>query len=388
MVEFPWSRQNSEERRKREERAEQEHWEKNLEMLREQYHQLKDQLESEAPAIDANEGSVSGPFRFSQAPKTQAEPHQFSSEGGIGITAVHKGVAAQQPQAAIEEPIADYIGEIDDIPYLEDIELGVPAEAPAEKTAAPIFHNVRTFTPPVTPVAPAAPAAEKPTVAAEPKRTRGPKKPPAPKDELSVQVGQTIKALMKENGYNNKMLAEKLGYDKGTVGNYLTGERKASISFVIDVAKLFNVSSDYILGISDYRKSESSGLEVAAVGLSEPAVRKLLANKDNRSYGLLISYLIERLPDTIVRRIMTSLRVGRNRLHSANIVTEPFSFRQITDERGNKRYVVNTDDAQALLTEHILAQFRRFFTQMANDEELLNQMFRTEDLEDDMGELK
>ena len=353
MVEFPWNRQQNEEKNRENNR---EQWEKNRELFREQYHQLQQQLKENLKTEDDTDSAVTGTFRFSSHLRRQnrqetAAPQSGSNYGYSGIESVHKGVAAKA------EPLAEVFNEAE------------PELVPAAKTK---------LTNEVEPVAQAAPLqSAKPRIT----KAKSPKKDAAQKDPQAQEIGLIIKALMKENGYNNKLLAEKLGYDKGTVGNYLTGERKPSVAFIIDVAKLFGVSADYLLGLSDYRREEQSRLDVSAVGLSAGATQKLIDNQGNRNYGLLISYMIERLPDTIMRRLITSLRVGRNRMHSAQIATEPFSFKITVDERGNQRYLVNTDDAQALLTEHILAQFRRFFVQMANDEELLNQMFHLEEVE-------
>jgi transcriptional regulator with XRE-family HTH domain len=370
MVEFPWSRQqNNTEEKNRENSREnnREQWEKNREQFREQFRELQEQLKENTLVEDEHDSAVTGTFRFSSHLKRQNKDttaQNFGSNYGYsGIEAVHKGVAKQEaPAEAASATAAEW----------ED-------EAWQEPSFEPSFESPAIQRPEVAPVSAAVEKSQTPTPEPVIKPNRpAKKKAPGPKDQQAAAIGLIIKSLMKEKGYNNKQLAEKLGYDKGTIGNYLTGERKPSISFIIDTARLFGVSADYILGLSDYRREEQSRLDVSAVGLSAAATQKLINNQGNRNYGLLMSYFIERLPDSIIRRIITSLRVGKNQLHSAQIVTEPFSFKITVDERGNQRYLVNTDDAQALLTEHILAQFRRFFVQMANDEELLNQMFHLE----------
>ncbi len=57
--------------------------------------------------------------------------------------------------------------------------------------------------------------------------------------------------IRESNGYTRKRLAEELGKPYATITKYETGEREPGHAYIIEIAKKFNVSADYILGISD-----------------------------------------------------------------------------------------------------------------------------------------
>ena len=52
-------------------------------------------------------------------------------------------------------------------------------------------------------------------------------------------------------------LAEKLNISQKSISKYETGARKPSFETLTEMAKLFNVSTDYLLGISDSRTGNS-----------------------------------------------------------------------------------------------------------------------------------
>lgn len=52
-------------------------------------------------------------------------------------------------------------------------------------------------------------------------------------------------------GYTRKRLADELGRPYRTITKYETGEREPGHSYIVEIAKKFNVSTDYILGVSD-----------------------------------------------------------------------------------------------------------------------------------------
>ena len=80
-----------------------------------------------------------------------------------------------------------------------------------------------------------------------------------------------IKELRVELGLNQKDIAEKLGITQQAYANYERGARQPDNNTLIKLAKLFDVSIDYLLGISDFPKQMSldeqlSGIDFALWG--------------------------------------------------------------------------------------------------------------------------
>ena len=66
-----------------------------------------------------------------------------------------------------------------------------------------------------------------------------------------MTVGDRIKSLRNEAGYTRVELAEKLGMPQTTLRNYENNAREPGHDFLIKIAKEFNVTTDYLLGLSE-----------------------------------------------------------------------------------------------------------------------------------------
>ena len=60
-----------------------------------------------------------------------------------------------------------------------------------------------------------------------------------------------IKELRLEHGFTQKELAEKLSTTNSAVCDWEKGRTQPDLAMLADIAKLFDVSSDYLLGLSD-----------------------------------------------------------------------------------------------------------------------------------------
>lgn len=62
---------------------------------------------------------------------------------------------------------------------------------------------------------------------------------------------ERLKELRTEKELSQTKLAEKLGVDFRTISNWENGVRKPDIDTLADIAKCFEVSTDYLLGLVD-----------------------------------------------------------------------------------------------------------------------------------------
>ena len=96
-------------------------------------------------------------------------------------------------------------------------------------------------------------------------------------------------------------IADKIGCDQSLVTKHYNGERKVTVDYVVKYAKHFQVSTDYLLGLTEYKSvSVSESSETARQfsdfsGLSEKAIAALRKIKtDNQPEGTqLINFLLE-----------------------------------------------------------------------------------------------
>lgn len=75
-----------------------------------------------------------------------------------------------------------------------------------------------------------------------------------------VDFGNTLKTLRLQNKFTQAELAKKLGLTKSVISAYENGLRLPSYDVLIHIAKIFNVSTDYLLGLEHKREVDLSGL--------------------------------------------------------------------------------------------------------------------------------
>lgn len=76
-----------------------------------------------------------------------------------------------------------------------------------------------------------------------------------------VNFGEKVKSLRKERGLTQKQLAGMVGVAVSAISAYESGCRYPSYSGLVSLARIFHVSTDYLLGIADKRSVDVSGLD-------------------------------------------------------------------------------------------------------------------------------
>ena len=65
---------------------------------------------------------------------------------------------------------------------------------------------------------------------------------------------ERVMQLIKQSGLSDNAFEKQLQFSQGTVGNWRSGRNKLSMEAIIKLARYFNVSADYLLGLTDERK--------------------------------------------------------------------------------------------------------------------------------------
>ena len=85
-----------------------------------------------------------------------------------------------------------------------------------------------------------------------------------------------LRELRKEKGISQEALARDLGVSKSTIGLYETGDTLPDAKTLHDLAVYFDVSADWLLGLTDVRTPDSTVREIYRyTGLDENAVKTL-----------------------------------------------------------------------------------------------------------------
>ncbi len=80
-----------------------------------------------------------------------------------------------------------------------------------------------------------------------------------------VDFGNNLKTLRTKNDMTQAQLAQKLGLTKSVISAYETGLRLPSYDILINVARIYNVSTDYLLGVEHSNEIDFSGLSIEEI---------------------------------------------------------------------------------------------------------------------------
>lgn len=65
------------------------------------------------------------------------------------------------------------------------------------------------------------------------------------------RIGKRLNEILAKRGVLQKELAEHIGVPANTISYYLSGERSPDLEKLIEISKFLNISTDYLLGLSD-----------------------------------------------------------------------------------------------------------------------------------------
>lgn len=73
-------------------------------------------------------------------------------------------------------------------------------------------------------------------------------------------MGNKLKDLRKQKRLTQKQVADRIGLAISAVSSYEAGTRYPSYDVLIKLARIFHVSTDYLLGMTDKKEIDVSGL--------------------------------------------------------------------------------------------------------------------------------
>lgn len=92
-------------------------------------------------------------------------------------------------------------------------------------------------------------------------------------------MGEKLKSLRIEKNLTQKQVADRIGLAISAVSSYESGTRYPSYDVFVKLSRLFHVSTDYLLGITDHRNIDVTGLNDNEIELVSQLV-DMLRNKN------------------------------------------------------------------------------------------------------------
>lgn len=93
-----------------------------------------------------------------------------------------------------------------------------------------------------------------------------------------VNMGEKLKSLRIEKNLTQKQVADRIGLAISAVSSYESGTRYPSYDVLVKLARIFHVSTDYLLGITNTRNIDVTGLRDNEIELVSQLV-DILRNK-------------------------------------------------------------------------------------------------------------
>ena len=88
-------------------------------------------------------------------------------------------------------------------------------------------------------------------------------------------VADNIKALREQNGFTQSVLAKKLGITRSSVNAWEMGISVPSTQYVVELANIFKVSTDFLLGVKSTATVNVDGLSEKDVQLVNAVIAHL-----------------------------------------------------------------------------------------------------------------
>lgn len=162
-------------------------------------------------------------------------------------------------------------------------------------------------------------------------------------------VSKRIVSLREEKGETQQELANAIGITRQSLSRYEIAARTVSVEVLGALAQHFNVSADYLLGLSDVRSTEQDIQTACEVtGLSEKAVLSLHENKEKND--------------------MYNEMILSENFHEIAVLLHQLKYEQTAISNDSSNFdIMNIDSTSSLedkvdFLQRALAVFKSFFT--------------------------
>lgn len=96
-----------------------------------------------------------------------------------------------------------------------------------------------------------------------------------------LDMGERLKQLRKNNNLTQKQVGQRIGVAISAVSSYESGVRYPTYESLVKLSRLYNVTTDYLIGLSDRNLIDLSELEEDEVVLIKSMVSALRKAKES-----------------------------------------------------------------------------------------------------------
>ncbi len=93
---------------------------------------------------------------------------------------------------------------------------------------------------------------------------------------MRPSIGERIRELRQSKNLRQEQVAKIIGVDRSAVTAYENGTRQPTFDTLVSMARLFHVSTDYLLGITDARTIDITGLTENEIDILNALVQSMV----------------------------------------------------------------------------------------------------------------
>lgn len=197
------------------------------------------------------------------------------------------------------------------------------------------------------------------------------------KGRISTPVTKTFATRLedlinetKKTGYTQKEIAAKIGVSSGSLSEWSSDQVTATIDNLVQIAEYFGVSTDYLLGLSATKSTDTNIREICLkTGLSERAIESLLlANSCAKAEGTIDTglYVVEEAEKNTLNNVdMCKLLFFSELIEKVNFWEIYSTFQRIhditlSDSLETFYKVVKTETGATYSTGHEIIDFLKY----------------------------
>jgi len=109
-------------------------------------------------------------------------------------------------------------------------------------------------------------------------------------EDTKLILSQRLRKLREEKGISQEYLANMVGVTQSSIGNYERGEKLPNADTLRKICEVFNVSADYLLGLSGEANYQNPRLKAVPNGAIESYNKVISSLEEMVSYGFISEY--------------------------------------------------------------------------------------------------
>lgn len=140
------------------------------------------------------------------------------------------------------------------------------------------------------------------------------------KPEIQSKINEKLNECIEKAG-NVTAFAQSIGVSRDSVNNWLRGKSDIRLNDLVTIRQKYNVSVDYLLGLSpNPAVDENVQTAIAVTGLSEKAIGLLQLMRVNSGYMRSVNFLLEQI--AFYREVIGAVKKVLDSLAAEEIVAE------------------------------------------------------------------